>query len=54
MKALIEFAVTILMAAVLTGNLPTLLKKVRKAQAYLIIESRTSNWGRAWTPPKTH
>ncbi len=52
MKSLIQIAITITMLAVTAGNLPKIIKQVRIAQIHLLMESRSSNWGRPWTPPR--
>ena len=47
-------AVTLAILAVATGNLPLILKEVRKAQLVLLEESKASRWGRVATePPKS-
>ncbi len=51
MKSLIQIAITITMLAAAAGNLPKIIKQVRIAQIHLLMESRSSNWGRPWTPP---
>lgn len=51
MKAIFEIAMAVTLTAATAGNLPWVLKQVRSAKLHLILESRTSNWGRAWTPP---
>ncbi len=38
-------AVTLAILAVATGNLPLILKEVRKAQLVLLEESKASRWG---------
>jgi hypothetical protein len=50
MDNLIKIAVVLAMAAVSSGNLPGVLKTVKKAQIQLLRESRASSWGRAWVP----
>jgi hypothetical protein len=50
MKSLIELAVAISMMAFAAGNLPKIVKAARKAQIYLLLESKSSNWGKPWTP----
>ena len=53
-KSLIKMAVTLAILAVATGNLPLILKEVRKAQLVLLEESKASRWGRVATePPKS-
>lgn len=51
MKAIFEIALSVTLMAAAAGNLPWVLKQVRSAKLQLILDSRTSNWGRAWTPP---
>ncbi len=51
MKSLILIVITITMLPVTSGNLPKIIKQVRIAQIHLLMESRSSNWGRPWTPP---
>ncbi len=51
MKAMIELAVAITVMAFAVGNLPKIIKAGRKAQFSVLKESRSSNWGKAWTPP---
>lgn len=50
MKTLIELAFTLTILAAAAGNLPKIIKQVRVAQIHLLMESRSSNWGRPWTP----
>jgi len=40
-----QMAVTLAILAVATGNLPRILKEVRKAQLVLLEESKASRWG---------
>lgn len=47
MNSLIKIAVTLAFAAVASGNLPTILKQVRKAQYELIMDSKASRWPKA-------
>ena len=51
MKTLFELAITITILAVTAGNLPKIIEQVRTAQLHLLLETRSSNWGRPWTPP---
>lgn len=51
MKLIIELAITLSLVAVTAGNLPKIIKQVRMAQIYLVMESKSSSWGRPWTPP---
>lgn len=44
MNSLTKVAVILAFGAIATGNLPTILNQVRKAQIQLIIESKASNW----------
>lgn len=48
---LVDLAVTLAIFGAMSGNLPWMIKQVRKAQTQLIQESKASNWGKAWTPP---
>jgi len=47
MNNLIKIAIFLALAAVASGNLPTILFHVKKAQLQLIQESRASKWPRA-------
>jgi hypothetical protein len=51
LSKLISLAVTLAFLAVGTGNLPWVLKQVRKAQFELIQESKASNWPKAMRLP---
>lgn len=51
MKAIFKIALAVTLMGVTAGNLPWLIKRVQTAQLHLIMESRSYNWGRAWTPP---
>lgn len=51
MKHLIQIAVVLAFAAVASGNLPTIINQVRKAQFQLIMESKASNWPKAMRMP---
>lgn len=51
MKTLFELAITITIIAATAGNLPKIIKHVRIAQFHLLMETRSSNWGKPWTPP---
>lgn len=51
MKTLAEIAITLTVLAATAGNLPAIVRKVRVAQLHLLMETRSSNWGKAWTPP---
>lgn len=44
MNSLIKIAVVLAFAAIASGNLPAVIKQVRKAQFQLIQESKASNW----------
>jgi hypothetical protein len=44
MDSLIKISVSLAMAAVFTGNLPKVLKVVKRAQIELIQESKASKW----------
>lgn len=48
---LIPIAITLALLATSTGQLPIVLKALRKAQLQLLIESKASKWGKPWTPP---
>lgn len=50
MKAIIEFGISILLLAIVTRNLPSILKKVQRGQYIILKEAATSNWGRPWVP----
>lgn len=47
MDSLIKISVSLAMAAIFTGNLPRVLKVVRRAQIELIQESKASRWPKA-------
>lgn len=49
MDSLIKISVSLAIAAVFTGNLPKVLKVVRRAQIELIQESKASKWPKALT-----
>ncbi len=51
MKSLIQIAITVVLLAAAAENLPRNIKEVRMAQLHLLMETRSSNWGRPWTPP---
>lgn len=51
MKFIIDFGVCILLMAILTHCLPSIVKNARKGQFIILKEASASNWGRAWTPP---
>lgn len=51
MNSLIKIAVVMAFAAVASGNLPKILKQVRKAQYELIMDSKASRWPRGMTLP---
>jgi hypothetical protein len=50
MKAVIEFGVSILLMALVTKNLPTILKQVHRGQYIILKEATVSKWGRPWVP----
>ncbi len=47
MNSLIKIAVVMAFAAVASGNLPTFINQLRKAQFQLIQESKASKWPKA-------
>ena len=51
MKPLIELAIALTVMAFAAGNLPKVVKSVKKAQFHILKESSSSNWGTPWTPP---
>ncbi len=51
MKRLIEIAVAITVLAATAGNLPAIIKKVKIAQLHILMDAKSSNWGKPWTPP---
>lgn len=51
MNSLIKIAVVLAFGAIASGNLPTILNQVRKAQLQLIMESKASNWPKAMRMP---
>lgn len=44
-EKVINFAVTVVMAVALAGQLPKFTRMIQKAQVQLLWESRASNWG---------
>lgn len=50
MEKLTDLAARLPLLAVLSGNLPWVLKKVRVAQIKLLQESQASKWGKPWVP----
>jgi hypothetical protein len=42
---IIKLAVTLVIAAALTGHLPEITMAIRRAQVQLLQESKASNWG---------
>ncbi|MBS1958465.1 MAG: hypothetical protein JST80_03245 [Bdellovibrionales bacterium] len=51
MSSLIKIASILAFMAVASGNLPTILFHVRKAQLQLIQDSKASKWPKAMTLP---
>ncbi len=51
MNYLIKISVVLALAAVASGNLPTILLHVKKAQLQLIQDSKASKWPKAMTLP---
>ena len=51
MSKLISIAATLAFLATTSGNLPWILKQVRKAQIQLILDSQASKWPKAMTLP---
>lgn len=51
MRSLIQIAVVLVFAAVATGNLPSILLLVKKAQLQLIQDSKASKWSKAMMLP---
>lgn len=49
MDSLVKISVALATAAILAGNLPKILKTIRKGQMELIQESKASNWPKALT-----
>jgi hypothetical protein len=47
MSKLVSVATTVAFLGVASGNLPWILKQVRKAQIQLIIDSQASKWPKA-------
>lgn len=45
LEKLTAIAVTVVMLAATTGQLPKLIITIRKAQAQLVQETKASNWG---------
>ncbi len=54
MKAIIELGVSILLLAIVTKNLPSILKKTRHGQYVILKEVSSSKWGRPWIPERIH
>ncbi len=52
MKAVIEFGVSILLMALVTKNLPTILKQIRRGQYIILKEAAVSKWGKPWVPKR--
>ena len=52
MNNLIKIATLLALAAVASGNLPTFLFHVKKAQLQLIQDSKASKWSKAMVLPK--
>lgn len=50
MRALIDLGISILLMAIVTKNLPSILKGLRRAQIAILMEATTSKWGKAWVP----
>jgi len=50
MKTIIDFGISILLLGLVTKNLPSILKNVRKGQMMLLREATVINWGKAWVP----
>jgi hypothetical protein len=48
---LVDIALIMAILGAISGNLPLMIKQVRKAQIQVIQESMSSNWGKPWTPP---
>ncbi len=46
---LVDLAVTLAIFGAMAGNLPWMIKQVRKAQILLIQESKASNWASSGT-----
>lgn len=53
MNNLIKIATVLALAAVASGNLPTVLFYVKKAQLQLIRDSKASKWPKAMILPET-
>lgn len=51
MNNLIKISVVLAFAALASGNLPKIIKQVRKAQFQLIMESKASKWPKAMHMP---
>ncbi len=54
MKVLIELALVIALMAYSAGNLPNIVRSAKKAQLYLLKDSSSSSWGKAWIPKLGH
>jgi hypothetical protein len=52
MNSLIKIATIFAFAAVASGNLPTILFQIKKAQVQLIQDSKASKWPKAMTLPE--
>lgn len=50
MKTLFKLLVFVGLLSLGFLELPTLIKVVRKAQMSLVIESRSTTWGKPWMP----
>ncbi len=54
LEKIITVAVSVMMLAASTGQLPKLVLAVRKAQIQLIQETKASKWGQVPLLPSTH
>lgn len=50
MKTIIDLGIALLLLGMMTKNLPTILRNVRKGQIILLKEASASKWGKGWVP----
>ncbi len=46
----LKFLAPFILTAALVQSLPDILNEIRRAQIYLVIESRSTSWGKPWVP----
>lgn len=50
MKTIIELGMILLLFAYTSANLPKIIRKARLGQVYLLKDSSSVKWGKAWVP----